>query len=87
MDRWRHFNYQDIEMNFENLPEDMKAFLPGKQTHYTFKYCDYVAYGGYAYNFVLKPRKWLINVMGVLGSGLSSRLFAVKCREQKHVCP
>lgn len=63
------FNYQDIEMNFENLPEDMKAFLPGKQTHYTFKYCDYVAYGGYAYNFVLKPRKWLINVMGVPAVG------------------
>ncbi len=62
-------NYQDIEMDFESLPDEMKSYLPGKQTKYTFKYCDYVAYGGYAYNFVLKPRRWLINVMGVPAVG------------------
>lgn len=63
------FNYQDISMDFESLPEEMKEYLPGQQTNYAFKYCDYLAYGGYAYNLVLKPRRWLVNVMGVPAVG------------------
>lgn len=63
------FNYQDIAMDFSSLPSDMQDALPGGRRDYVFRYCDYLAYGGYARNFVLKPRRWLINLMGVQSLG------------------
>lgn len=60
---------QNINMNFENLPPDMLAALPLDSNKYTFHYRDIAVLGGYARNWVLKPRRWLLNLtaMGALG--------------------
>ena len=60
---------QNISMNFENLPPDMLAALPLDSNKYTFHYRDIAVLGGYARNWVLKPRRWLLNLtaMGALG--------------------
>ncbi len=56
------FSHQNIHMNFESLPDEMVEHLPDLSRQYTFRYTDYDILGGYAYNWVLKPRRWLINV-------------------------
>lgn len=56
------FTTQLIHIDFENLPEDMLQYLPGDATRYSFHYSDYNLLGGYAHNWVLKPKKWLINL-------------------------
>lgn len=60
---------QNISMNFENLPPDMLQALPLDIPHYRFHYRDIALLGGYARNWALSPRKWLLNMtlMGVLG--------------------
>lgn len=40
----------------------MLQYLPGDATRYNFHYSDYNLLGGYAHNWVLKPKKWLINL-------------------------
>ncbi len=65
------FNYtrQNVTMDLgEAIPEIWEQ-LPDLQRHYTFNYIDYIALGGYAYNWVLKPRTWLFNVSPILGVG------------------
>ncbi|MCM1483335.1 MAG: DUF4421 domain-containing protein [Muribaculaceae bacterium] len=56
------FNSQTIDMDFSHLPPDMKLFLPSLHSHYRFRYTDYALLGGYAHNWVLYPRRWLINL-------------------------
>ena len=58
------FNYlrQRLYMDFNGLPADMLAALPAIQRQYDFNYKDYNVLCGYAHNWVLKPRVWLINL-------------------------
>lgn len=64
-----NYGEQDIHMDFRSLPPDMLADLPLENPSYRFHYRDIAALGGYARNWVLKPRRWLLNmtVMGALG--------------------
>ena len=65
------FNYseQDISINFSELPPDMLAELPLGISKYRFHYRDIALLGGYARNWALSPRKWLLNatLLGVVG--------------------
>lgn len=54
----RHNSWFD----FSNLPEDMLRTLPTLQLKYHFRNTDYCILGGYAHNWVLRPRRWLINL-------------------------
>lgn len=54
-------SHQRIMMDFSKLPEEMLEHLPSLKRYYSFHYADYDILGGYGYNWVLKPRKWLIN--------------------------
>lgn len=56
------FNNQHIRMDFSYLPDEMKQHLPSLDNNYNFRYTDYAILGGYGYNWVLKPRRWLINL-------------------------
>lgn len=56
------YDRHNMNIDFSSLPPDMLAALPSLQTRYQMKYTDYCLLGGYAYNWVLKPRKWLVNV-------------------------
>ena len=64
-----NFGEQNIHMDFANLPAPMLEALPLDNPNYRFHYFDIALLGGYARNWVLKPRKWLINMtlMGALG--------------------
>ncbi|MCH5245574.1 MAG: DUF4421 domain-containing protein [Muribaculaceae bacterium] len=53
---------QEIEMDFAGLPPEMLAFLPKLSSQYNFHYRDYYLLGGYAHNWVLAPRQWLLNL-------------------------
>jgi len=65
------FNYlqQNVSMDFRTLPIEILQSLPESEALYNFHYRDYSALGGYAYNWALSPRKWLVNATGVLGLG------------------
>lgn len=63
------FNSQKINMDFSSLPEDMKQFLPSLDNQYRFIYTDYSIVGGYSHNFVLRPKKWLINLTALPSLG------------------
>lgn len=52
---------QEIDIDFSDLPPGMLAHLPLPTYYYNFHYRDYNVIGGYAHNWVLKPRRWLIN--------------------------
>lgn len=58
------FNYlrQRIHMDFAGLPPDMLAAIPSIERQYDFSHRDYNILWGYARNWVLKPRVWLINL-------------------------
>lgn len=56
------FNNQNIDINFENLPQEMKEHLPDLENRYHYRYTDYDICGGYAHNWVLYPKRWLINL-------------------------
>ncbi len=55
------FSNQRIKMDFSRLPDELTSHLPSLEKNYHFRYTDYDILGGYGYNWVLKPRKWLIN--------------------------
>ena len=63
------FNNQRIAMDFSNLPPEMKQFLPSLENYYNFRFTDYGIIGGYSYNFVLRPKTWLINLTGLPSIG------------------
>lgn len=56
------FADQNMRFSFLRLPEAMKHYLPDLEDVYHYRYTDYDLCGGYAHNWVLKPRKWLINL-------------------------
>lgn len=65
------FNYthQEIGLDFSQLPPDMLAYMPGDHQYYRFRYTDYDLLVGYAYNCVMKPRRWLFNVTALPSLG------------------
>lgn len=58
-------SHQRIDMDFSQLPADMKAVVPSLDDTYRFRYTDYCVVGGYGYNFAIRPKKWLINLTGL----------------------
>lgn len=64
------FSYanQRYDMDFSHLPVDMLANLP-LPVLYRLHHIDYTLSGGYAQNWVLHPRRWLVNLMGTLALG------------------
>lgn len=63
------FARQSIHLDFKNLPPDMLLALPLQMSVYSFKYNDYTALGGYGYNWVLRPSRWLLNATGLIALG------------------
>lgn len=65
------FDYaeQDIFMDFSTLPHEMQEHSPLESPFYHSQYRSYNALVGYAHNWALKPRRWLLNtiVMGAVG--------------------
>ncbi len=47
----------------------MLLALPLQMSVYSFKYNDYTALGGYGYNWVLRPSRWLLNATGLIALG------------------
>lgn len=60
---------QHMSMDFAGLPADMLAYSPTEDMTYTSDYRSYCLMGGYSYNLVLHPRRWLLNgtVMAAVG--------------------
>lgn len=56
------FNHQNIDLSFEDMPANILEEFPSLQPNYHFKYTDYSILGGYAYNWVPRPKTWLVNV-------------------------
>lgn len=54
-------SHQDVTIDFSQLPEYMRKYLPSDQTEYIFKYNDYSLIAGYAYNWVFR-KNWLFNI-------------------------
>lgn len=63
------YTHQKIGLDFSRLPADMLNYLPGNTDHYNFRYTDYDLMVGYAYNCVMKPRKWLFNITALPSLG------------------
>ncbi len=64
---------QNIKMDFESLVQSSgfdTSGSPDVPLRYHFNYSDYMAQGGYGYNWVLKPRRWLFNVTTLAGLGV-----------------
>lgn len=53
---------QKIEMDFSSLPEEMKEHMPELDMIYRFRFTDYAVICGYAYNWAIRPRRWLFNI-------------------------
>jgi hypothetical protein len=53
--------HRNIGMDFSSLPKDMLESLPNLKQQYKFRYTDYEILGGYAYNWVFRP-KWVFNI-------------------------
>lgn len=63
------FVEQHMKMDFSSLPAEMIEYLPFDNLHYESYYRSYNLTGGYSYNWVLQPRKWLINIYGTASMG------------------
>ena len=65
------FNYtgQNIAMDFSTLPEEMLRHTPLENQLFHSHYRSYNALGGYAYNWVLKPRRWIVNTVAMAAVG------------------
>lgn len=63
------FARQSISIDFKKLPADMLENLPRPTPEYHFQYNDYTALGGYGYNWVLKPKRLMINGTGMIALG------------------
>jgi hypothetical protein len=64
-----NFMKQKIDLDFSKLPEDMVKYLPGDYSRYNFYYTDYNVMCGYGYNWVLYPRRWLVNITAIPSVG------------------
>ncbi|MDE5734199.1 MAG: DUF4421 domain-containing protein [Duncaniella sp.] len=56
------YNEQKLSMDFSRLPADMLPYLPLESPAYDSHYRSYNLMGGYAFNWVLYPRRWLVNI-------------------------
>ena len=56
------FNSQSVNLDFSDLPKEMKDYLPNLEPIYRFKYADYSIIAGYGHNWALSPRRWLANL-------------------------
>lgn len=63
------YTKQSVDLDFTKLPEEVFQALPDVEPLYSFHYTDYMLSGGYGKNWVLHPRRWLINLTGTLGAG------------------
>lgn len=63
------FNEQQMSMDFSRIPTDMLIYLPLESPYYRSHYRSYNILGGYAFNWAIRPRKWLLNIFatGSLG--------------------
>lgn len=64
-----NFTEQKINMDFSDLPEEMLEFNPLESHGYRSHYRSYSAMGGYAYNWVLRPRRWTLNATAMAAIG------------------
>lgn len=55
------FVEQEMEIDFASLPADMQAYVPLDDLRYNSHFRSYNISGGYSYNWVLSPRKWMLN--------------------------
>lgn len=57
---------QNIAFDFKGLPDEMQEQLPSfLSRYYRFHNYDICLAGGYAYNWVIRPRRWLFNVTAI----------------------
>ncbi|MDE6308599.1 MAG: DUF4421 domain-containing protein [Muribaculaceae bacterium] len=65
------FNYlnRNTTIDFTGLDPELFKPIPDMQMNYHFHYSDYMAIGGYAHSWALKPRVWLLNLTSLLGLG------------------
>lgn len=68
------FSEQRLSMDFSRLPLEVLMYLPLREIGYRQHYRDYAALGGYAQNWVIRPRRWLINGMGMVSAGYKHRV-------------
>lgn len=71
------FTEQRMHMNFSDLPQDMLEYLPLESPVYNSHYESYSLLGGYSYNWVLHPRRWMINAYSTVAMGYR-RVFGTK---------
>lgn len=64
------YSYQNISVDFTQLPQDLIPYLTIQMGHYRFRYNDYALLVGYGYNFVL-PRGFLLNLTGLPAIGVN----------------
>lgn len=56
------YNNQNIDMDFNGLPQEMLEYIPIEQRKFVFDYREIALMGGYGYSWALKPRIWLLNL-------------------------
>lgn len=64
-----NYGTQDIDLDFTKLPLDMMDQMPGDYSFYGFHYREYNVTVGYAHNWALYPRRWLINLTALPALG------------------
>lgn len=64
------YSNQNIYLDFSKLNPEMLEDLPIEQRSYRFHYRDFCISGGYGYNCVISPKKWLFNITVVPSVGL-----------------
>lgn len=64
-----YYTTQDIAMDFTDLRSDLLEFIPAELRKVRFHFADYAVNAGYGYNWVLSPRKWLLNAAYIQGLG------------------
>ena len=78
-----NFTEQHIKMNFNGMPAIMLEHSPMESNEYQSDYRSYCAMGGYSYNWVLKPRRWLINATGMVAVGYRQLISSGDERDSK----
>lgn len=63
------YDTKNAQLDFTKLPIDHPENLADMLSDFRFHYSDYQLSGGYAYNFVLPPHNWLLNLTGLLSMG------------------
>ena len=76
---------QKIHMDFSSLPDAMKEYIPEEWLYYSSHYRSYCLSGGYSYNWVLHPRRWLINAYGIGAIGYRNIVDTRKERDTREL--